>query len=219
MTYDGFLQYSDYLAVVVLMALLVVPAIVYLFTGWSVKRSEIVGAMSDRAADLYFRQFYPALKPEKDVLRAFALHYVRRYGRRHYVLPLALLGVVALFLLTMTTRTLRHWLLGVPSTGDLPALAIGATAGAYMWVVGDVLMRCRKRDLAPIDLYWAALRFIVAIPLGFAFAGVLKEEAAVGMAFLLGAFPTGTLLTIARRIADRKLGLSEGGPDAESEVE
>lgn len=219
MIYDDLFQYADGLAVAVLMSLLGVPIVLYLFTGWSARRSEIAGAMSAKGAELYFRQFYPALTPEQDGLKAFSKHYLRRYGRRHYVIPIALLSIVTFVLLLMTTRTLLHWLLGVPSKNDLPTLAIGATAGAYMWVVGDVLVRCRKRQLAPIDLYWAALRFVVAIPLGFAFAGVLKDEAAVGVAFLLGAFPTGTLLTVARRIANRKLGLSEGGEEAQSEVE
>ncbi len=219
MTYDALFEYADGLAVAVLIALLIVPVVVYLFTGWSVRRSEIVGAMSSKGAELYFRQFYPALKPEGDAQQAFAKHYQRRYGRRHYLIPLLILGVVALFLLTMTNRTLLHWLLGVRSANDLPPVAVGAIAGAYMWVAVDVLSRCRKRELASIDLYWAALRFVVSIPLGFAFAGVLKEEAAVGVAFLLGAFPTNTLLTIARRIANRRLGLSEGGPEAQSEVE
>lgn len=219
MTYDSLFRYADNISVVLLLALLLVPVIIYLFTGWSVRRSEIVGAMSAKGAILYFRQFYPALTPAKDVLKAFHKHYLRRYGRRHYVIPLVLLSFVALFLLLMTTRTLLNWLLATPGKSDLPAVAVGATAGAYMWVVGDLLLRCRRRQLAPIDLYWGALRFIVSIPLGFAFAGILKDEAAVGVAFLLGAFPTHTLLTLARRVANRKLGLSEGGEEAQSEVE
>ena len=219
MTYEGLFQYAWCLAVAALLALLLVPPIIYLFTGWAVRRSEIVGAMSARGAELYFRQFYPALTPGKDVLKAFGKHYLRRYGRRHYVLPLLLLGSVASFLLLLAIHTVFDWLVGTSSKSDLPALAIGAIAGAYMWVVGDVLLRCRQRQLGPTDLYWAALRFIVATPLGYAFAGVLKPEVAVGVAVLLGAFPTNTLLTIARRVGNRKLGLSEGGTEAESEVE
>ncbi len=219
MSYDALFAYAEPAAVAILMALIVVPVIIYLFTGWSVRRSEIVGAMSAEGASLYFRQFYPALMPDGDVLGAFAKHYRRRYGRLHYVLPLLLLGSIALFLLVLTTHTLFHWLLGTTGSYDLPSLAIGAIAGAYMWVVADILLRCRQRQLAPVDLYWAGLRFVVAVPLGFAFAGVLKDEAAVGLAFLLGAFPTNTLLTIARRIGNRKLGLSEGGEEALTELE
>jgi hypothetical protein len=219
MTYEDLFRYADAFAVVVLIALLVVPVVIYLFTGWSVRRSEILGAVSTKGATLYFKQFYPALKPGTDVLKAFDDHYLRRYGRRHYVVPLALLATVTSFLLVMASHTLLNWLLGESSKTNLPPVAVGATAGAYMWVAGDLLMRCRGRQLAPIDLYWAALRFVIAIPLGFAFTGILKDEAAVGIAFLLGAFPTHTLLTIARRVGNRKLGLSEGGQDAQSEVE
>ena len=219
MSYDALFMYAEPAAMAILMALLIVPVLIHLFTGWSARRSEIVGAMSEEAASLYFRQFYPALTSHGGVLRALDKHYLRRYGRRHYVLPLLLLATIAFFLLALTTHTLLHWLLGTTGSYDLPSLAVGAIAGAYMWVVADILLRCRQRQLAPIDLYWAGLRFVVSVPLGFAFAGVLKDEAAVGIAFLLGAFPTNTLLTIARRIGTRKLGLAEGGEEAQAELE
>lgn len=219
MSYDALFMYAEPAAMAILMALLIVPVLIHLFTGWSARRSEIVGAMSEEAASLYFRQFYPALTSHGGVLRALDQHYLRRYGRRHYVLPLLLLAIIAFFLLALTTHTLLHWLLGTTGSYDLPSLAVGAIAGAYMWVVADILLRCRQRQLAPIDLYWAGLRFVVSVPLGFAFAGVLKDQAAVGIAFLLGAFPTNTLLTIARRIGTRKLGLAEGGEEAQAELE
>ena len=217
--YDALFHHGDYCAAAVLLALLIVPVVIYLFTGWSVRRSEIVGAMSAKGANLYFKQFYPALQPSTDPLQAFAQHFSRRYGRRHYLIPVVLLSIVASFLILMMTHTLLNWQLDSTSKTSLGPIAVGAIAGAYMWVVGDLLIRCRVRRLAPVDLYWAALRFVIAIPLGFAFAGVLRDEAAVGVAFLLGAFPTNTLLTVARRIANRKLGLSEGGQEAESDVE
>src|SRR5215831_15694395 len=106
MSYDRLFEYADCATVSLLMALLVTPVIVYLFSGWSVRRSEIVGAMSAAGATLYFQQFYPALAPGKDSVKVFAKHYRRRYGRRHYVLPLVLLSCIAFFLLLITTHTL-----------------------------------------------------------------------------------------------------------------
>ncbi len=206
-------------AILALMALLLLPVVIYLFTGWVVKHSEIMGGLSSKGARLYFKQFYPALTPGKDVLKAFRSHYTRRYGRRHYVVPLLLFGFVSTLLIWLTVSTIVHQLHGISEPNDLPPVAVGVISGAYMWVVADLLLRCRQRQLAPVDLYWYALRFVVAIPLGFAFAGFLKDEAAMGIAFLLGAFPTNTLLTIARRIGSRKLGLSESGEEAESDVE
>ena len=55
MSYDALFTYAEPAAVAILMALIVVPVIIYLFTGWSVRRSEIVGAMSAEGASLYFR--------------------------------------------------------------------------------------------------------------------------------------------------------------------
>jgi hypothetical protein len=207
-------------AALTLLAVLVLPVLLYLWSGWPVRRAEIFGTMSDRAVRLYFRQFFPAQTlPARHPTEAFRRHYHRRYGRQHFIVPILLMVAVAAVSLGLAVRTAVGWLAGGAHPTGLPPIAVAAVAGAYMWVATDVISRCRGRALAPVDLYWSALRFIIAIPVGFAFAGIFKDEAGAPLAFVLGAFPTRTLITVIRRIAARRLGLSETGEGAQSELE
>jgi hypothetical protein len=59
-----------------------------------------------------------------------------------------------------------HYILRVRP--DLASIA--AIFGAYTWVTSDVIQRYRLTDLNSSDIYWYALRFIVAVPLGLAIA-------------------------------------------------
>jgi hypothetical protein len=70
---------------------------------------------------------------------------------------------------------------------NLPWAAVSATIGAYMWVVSDFITRSRSRELGPAIIYWAALRFVIAIPTALVFGAVLKsEEVGVTLGFFWG---------------------------------
>src|SRR5690348_13006491 len=122
--------------------MLVVPPIVHLWTGWSRRRDEIVGQLSTRGITLYFLQFRPASKPRVNEApqRRFEREYGVAYGRRHYMYPLVLLSGVALFLLWLVVR---YGVDSITRTGsnELPVLAVAAIAGAYFWVVLDLIRR------------------------------------------------------------------------------
>lgn len=216
------IKVSAEMSVLVLLILLLAPVLRYLWTGWEVRRSEIVGTMSDQGIRLYFNQFYPAIiVPADDVRQFFDEHYARRYGRRHYIVPFALLAIVAGFSLFLAGLKVDE-LLNPPSNEslkvlrELPWSVVAATAGAYMWVMTDFISRSRSRDLAPAAIYWAALRFVISIPAGMTLSIPGTGEAG---AFLLGAFPTQTLVNIARRLANRKLGLGHTGITRKHELE
>jgi len=207
-------------AALMLLAFIVLPLLLYLWNGWPLRRSEIFGTMSDRAVRLYFRQFFPAQAlPTRRPTDVFHRHYHRRYRRQHFIVPVPLMLVVVGALSWLAVRTAIGWLSGTAGATGLPTIAVAAVAGAYMWAAMDVISRSRSRAVAPVDLYWWTLRFIIAIPVGFAFAGIFKDEAGAPLAFALGAFPTRTLATVIRRIASRRLGLSESGEGAQSELE
>jgi hypothetical protein len=193
-------------------ALLVVPPIVHLWTGWSRRRDDIVGQLSKRGIALYFKQFRPASRPkpgESDETR-FEREYGVAYGRRHYVYPLALLTGTGVFLLWLV---LRYGVDAITKTGsnDLPVLAVAAIAGAYFWVVLDLVRRCHGRDLAPLDLNRASLRMAVAIPIGYTFTATFGDSA-VWLAFLLGALPLDTLTMYARRLVNARLNVNTDDP-------
>ncbi len=91
---------------------------------------------------------------------------------------------------------------------------LSALAGGFTWVINDLIGRFRRHDFTVSDIYISVFRVLIAAPFGWAFAELVKRaDIGVPLAFLLGAFPTGTLLLIARRLAGRKLGVSENpGP-------
>lgn len=168
-----------------------------------------------------FQPFFGPSRPTSKIQRLFRQHYHRSYGRRHYIVPFALLFAVTTFALVVSALKISAFLIDPRGTGfahTLPWTVVAATAGAYMWVVSDFIARSRSRDLAPAIIYWATLRFAIAIPAGFAL-NVAKDDFAPPLAFLLGALPTQTLITIARRLATKKLGLSAQGDNKKSELE
>jgi len=60
---------------------------------------------------------------------------------------------------------------------------------------------------------------MLSVPFGFATASVLRDDAGVPVAFFLGAFPTQTLFTIARRLAVQKLGMGDQQSDSGLELQ
>jgi hypothetical protein len=75
------------------------------------------------------------------------------------------------------------------------------------------------RDFTAHDVYICSLRFLIAIPLGFSFAAVVKDPIGIPLAFFLGTFPANTLLKFGRRFVSQKLRLGEQSPEARSELE
>jgi len=202
------------IAVALTLALLVVPPLVHLWTGWELRRSEIVGQLSGRGIRLYFLQFRPAVVLGKnDSPRdKFKHQYGVSYGRRHYVIPLILLTLIGSFLLWLVIRFGVNSIIDKTAKDDLPVLAVAAVAGAYLWVVMDLVRRCHSRELSPFDINRASLRLIVAIPLGYAFAATFGENGA-WLAFLLGAFPLDTLTLYARKLVNTRLNLNADDPN------
>lgn len=88
-------------------------------------------------------------------------------------------------------------------------MAAAAFLGAFSWVVTDQIQRLRTGDLTQHDVAICVLRFLIAIPFGYAFGAVLNESLGVPMAFLLGTFPTGILMKAGQRLAVQRLGLGE----------
>jgi hypothetical protein len=206
---------------------LLLPAIVFLLTTWRVRRDFLFAHLPSKAIDLYYEQFFPATSVKRLGKRArrasaeltnrerFKIDFRRLYGRWHYLLPLALLALVAGIGMVATAQSLHSWLGLEPRVKPYPPTAISAFLGAYAWVLYDQFERFRTGDFTPHDVYGGIYRFLIAIPLAISFATFLKDNVGVAIAFLLAAFPTTTILKIMRRLVSQKLGVGEnkqGGP-------
>jgi hypothetical protein len=197
----------------------VIPLVLYLLTGWRVRRDKLLSYLNQDALAVYYNQFPWTHSTEPDLQKRFKDQFNFLYGRRHYIVPTALLSCVSGGAAVLVARSVQAWFKVAPGAVAAPKIAVSALLGAFLWAVSDELNRIRRRDIAPVDVYGWGFRILIAIPFGFAAAAILKEDAGVPLAFFLGAFPTQTLFTFARRIATQKLALGDQQSDSTLELE
>lgn len=205
--------------------MVVLPAVVYLFTGWVARRERIITTLNARALKLYYAQYFPSVDISGDsddaLCRRFAKHYGRRYGRRRFVIPLALLAAVAFIAGLATAETVSVWqdLSGLSGNKALPPVALSALLGGVMWVVSDQLSRFASRDFTSADVSNGVFRLLISVPFGYSLQTFANPSFGIPLAFLIGAFPTKSLFTIARRLGGQKLGLGEEAAGGKLELE
>ncbi len=201
-------------------AMVLVPLLLYLFRQWTTRRDKLLSNLDTASLMLYYRQFYPNTKPALATIETeFKKYFNSHYGRRHYCVPITLLMVLVGVGVIASARTLQVSQKVAPDQYALPWIVASALAGGFTWVINDLIDRLRRRDFTVSDVYNSVFRILIATPFGWAFAQVVKTDVGVPLAFLLGAFPTGTLFTIARRLAATKLGVSDNPDSGKLELE
>jgi hypothetical protein len=207
------------LLIVAEMGAVMFPLLRYVYVGWRAKRKDIMDGLDTDARLAYFKMFSrtAGFQTAKAASDKFEQLYEQWYGRRFFVWPGMLLFLTALAgstLVTFSELAARKY---IPNPlFDVPATAVAALAGAYLWTVNDLISRSRRLDFSPSDVQWGALRLIIAIPMGYAFASVAASAVGPFVAFSLGAFPLATLSSMLRRVANKQLGL-EATPDEASD--
>jgi hypothetical protein len=186
---------------------IMLPLVRFLTTGWFAKRRDILDGLSGGACRAYFRMFSCGEEtPVGEERAAFVKMYHRWYGRRMFVVPGILLLGVSSFAVAAVVFSVMEMLHYTDNPFfPLPAPAVAALSGAYMWVVDDQISRCRRLDIAPSDLHWGTLRLLVAVPMGYAFSSIATPALAPFIAFALGAFPIGALTNMLQRTSNRVL--------------
>lgn len=199
--------------------LAVFPVNLYLLTGWKVRRDKLFSYLNPQALAVYYSQFPWTNSSQADLTARFHAQFAYLYGRRHYIVPVVLftilsaLGVYGIFSTVQVWRGFSHH--GM----HLQMPTIFAILGGFVWCVSDELSRIRARDLSAGDVYNWSFRLLLAVPFGYTLAMVTKDEFAAPIAFFLGAFPTQTLMLIARRIAVQKLSLGDQQQATKLELE
>jgi hypothetical protein len=207
---------SIVLACLIAWIALLLPAVMYLLVIWRIRRRVLLGHFSDDSIKLYYKQFSPFSPKrfrkqgtgEPDQIR-FKRDFDSRYGRRHYILPLLLLAVIAGLGMWVTARSVQSWLGLITNVKPFSSITISAFLGGYAWVLLDHYARFRTGDFTYHDVYNGVYRLLIAIPLGLSLATFSNLQVAAGVAFLLAAFPTTTLFKFARRLSTKSLGLGE----------
>jgi hypothetical protein len=91
-----------------------------------------------------------------------------------------------------------------------------ALLGTFVWSLYEILSRIHSRDLTPSELYDVALRFVAAVPIGYAFSLLVFDNVAGFMAFALSAFPLRDVRLLIRKIALEKQKIEEKPQPASS---
>lgn len=210
-----------WIALVILYLLLLALPLMFLCIGWETRRRNIVNGLTESAMKSYFRAFHPQLQVNPDkVKEQFEVFYAHEIGRRRFLWPFLLLAAL-LGLIFFWAAPSIHDLLQYESvdSGKLPALAILAIAGAYMWVLFDAIRRWYSSSISPAEIYWWSFRLVIAIPMGYAVKDIFSEDFSPALVFLLGALPTAELMSMAKRVASQKLKFTEADGTEISELQ
>jgi hypothetical protein len=232
-----------------LVIVLFTPLCQFLLYGWQMRREEVLALFPPEAILLYYETYFPAelkqyaadkatslaaaegdearYRQEEAAVKAdFDSHFDRRYGRAHYVIPIALLVLVSATLALLCARFLLEHPPTDTAMKDYAAdfTVIVCLAGAYCWVLYDFFFRERSLDFSTTHVYWASFRMVISVPLAYAIPSLWGSEARIAVAFLLGTFPTGRLMTLLRRRASQSpigqnLGAAEPADDRLSRLE
>jgi hypothetical protein len=201
------------------------PVFAFVRRGWRIKKEDIFSSLNSSAKQCYIKTFN--IDPGPDADAAFDRMYEFRYGRYRLTVPVILLIIVVFpllylevssglgWLIVENARSSKPvWLLATPGEPllALPAIAVAAVAGAYVWTVANLIDGAVRYNLPPQTVVGAALRLAVSIPLGYAVQSIAAASIGPFIAFAIGAFPLGEVQVILKRIATLKLGL-EAGPD------
>lgn len=198
-------------------ALVLLPSVIYLSTLWKTRRENLTLVLKESSLRLYFYQFHPAsISDGRDFSDIFKEFFHDKYGRQHYALPYLVLFVLT----TCTAYAARDVLLEWDKAGAVPhALPAAALVGAFLWVILDQIDQIRKRDVTPCDLWGYSLRIVASVPFGWALSQFMKEDLAVPLAFVLGAFPTRQLAGVAKRFAAQNLHLADEPDEQRGQLE
>ena len=195
---------------ILLMAILFTTVGSFLWMDATARRDRLINTFGDdEAIQRYLDMFAPGdTQRERIAPRDYLSKlYDARYDNRRYAIPGLVLGGVAGISVVWTLYTVYTKVFSPtdPTWQPMPDLAMVAVAGAYMWVVVELQQRYRASDLNWQQLTAGALRFVIAIPAGYAFSAFVEDAIALPLAFMLGAFPTRTIMTMARRLTKGKL--------------
>jgi hypothetical protein len=95
---------------------------------------------------------------------------------------------------------------------------LSAIAGAYLFIVAQLIQQSRARTLVYSDLFGASLRLIVAVPLGLSLSVLASDKLGPFISFGLGAFPIGALTILIRRLTATTLKADDPRADADQTV-
>jgi hypothetical protein len=209
-----------------------VPILQFLIGPWATRRDKLMGILAGAPMKLYYQKFRSNIdvvkgrKPADPSLTvadfevAFERDFGGWYGRRYYIVPFLLLAAITGCCALWGAIEAQGWIDGSRSIDSMAGLAAAALTGGFMWVISDEIDRLCRHDFTTNDLYYYIFRILLSIPFAWAITRLqVTLQVGIPTAIFLGAFPTSSLLTIARRIGSQKLGLGDDPNTGQLELE
>jgi len=201
--------------------LIVVPPLYHLGTTRRLRYDNLRAYLKEDAIKMYYRLFFPSITVESEVDLGvnFEQKYKSAFGWRKFFFPCILLFSISAIGFCFVTNSLIAWLDPKHTLKPIPPIAMSAFFGAYLWVVFDQLVRIRVRDFTSYDVYRFKLRFVIAVPSGYAFAATVKEPIGIPIAFFVGVLPLGTILKYGKRFVSQQIGIGDRRGSEPAELE
>ncbi len=200
------------------------PVVVFILNGYTWRRHTIVRSLTTRAKNDYLKLYHKEKDDEKGADARFEAFYRKWFGRTRLMAPtLIMAGIVLAYTFMLACYGAQSLFgfaliylldpLGAANSGHSLAIGAAAISGAYTLVSIDAISRVVKRELSAEDIYVYCLRLMTCVPVAFALASVLKDDAALIVAFSVGGFPIQTIADMIRQLAQKRLGFTPS-PDA-----
>jgi hypothetical protein len=212
--------------------LVIVPILQFLVRPWRARRDKLIGILDGEPLMLYYQRFRANVEIRKDkkpcasdltpddFVHAFNRDFGSWYGLRYYIAPVLLLAAVTGCCGWWGSLQAQGWIAGTRSIDSMSGLAAAALTGAFLWVISDEIDRLRRQDFTTSDVYYYIFRILLSIPFAWAVTRLqVTLQVGIPTAILLGAFPTSSLFTIARRFGSQRLGLGDDPGTGQLELE
>ena len=173
------------------------------------KRRHIERILQGRTFESY--KSAHAFQADASVSEVIESLFGSQYTVRSYVFPvvvnaLTCVGSLALFLIKVAPGYFGGPVVGV---SDMNNVFFYGLAGAFLWSLYDLIRRFEEADLVPESLCYFTLRMFIVAVLSCTLRVVFSENFSPLVAFALGAFPVGSLLSFLKHQAKTKIDLSE----------
>jgi hypothetical protein len=205
------------------------PIVAYIVQGWGWRRHTIVSSLSTKAKNNYLNLYHRQALDEGTADKRFAEFYQKWFGRFRLVGPTIIIGIIVVCYIFMLSSYAAQQLFGislinlvdkhgVKGIGHSLAIAAASIAGAYVLVSLDAIGRVVKRDLSAEDLYVYALRMMSCVPVAFALSSLVKDDAAMIVAFAVGGFPLQMVADMLKQNALKRLNMTQVAPEITNDL-
>ena len=179
----------------------------------------VASGRGEMSAGEHYARLHNRKTGREDAQQFLAEQFWHFHGWSRYAIPLIAVMLLSGLMLYFSGLWIEARLIRV--AGSAPSLLdridppfVMALWGAFVWSLNEIWSRRVSGDLTPIELFDVAVRFVVAIPIGYAFSLLVFETVPSLAAFVASAFPLRDARQLLRKQALKKLGEDASGSAA-----